>query len=86
MRPNESPEAEKLRAEILALVGRYHDLAHQQPVFAPGASSVPVSGRVYGARDMQFLVDSALDFWLTTGRYNDAFEEKLAARVGVDMR
>ena len=83
MRPNESPEAVKLRAEILALVGRYHDLAHRQPGFAPGVSSVPVSGRVYGASDMQSLVDSALDFWLTTGRFNDAFEEKLAARIGV---
>jgi CDP-6-deoxy-D-xylo-4-hexulose-3-dehydrase len=82
MRPNESPEAVELRAQILDLVGRYHDLAHQQPAFDAGSSSIPVSGRVYGARDMQFLVDSALDFWLTTGRFNDAFEERLAARVG----
>jgi CDP-4-dehydro-6-deoxyglucose reductase, E1 len=84
MRPNESPEAERLRAQILDLVGRYHDLAHRQPAFEPGLSGVPVSGRVYGARDMQFLVDSALDFWLTTGRFNDAFEARLAARMGLD--
>ena len=83
MRPNESPEAERLRAQILDLVGRYHDLAHRQPPFEPGVSQLPVSGRVYGARDMQFLVDSALDFWLTTGRFNDAFEAQLAARIGV---
>jgi CDP-4-dehydro-6-deoxyglucose reductase, E1 len=81
MKPKESPEAEQLRAQILDLVGRYHDLAHRAPAFAPGAS-VPVSGRVYGAREMQTLVDSALDFWLTTGRFNDAFEQKLAAGVG----
>ncbi len=82
MKPKESPEAEVLRAQILELVGRYHDLAHRQPDFAPGAS-VPVSGRVYGAREMQTLVDSALDFWLTTGRFNEDFEKKLAARIGV---
>ncbi|MCW2283771.1 CDP-6-deoxy-D-xylo-4-hexulose-3-dehydrase [Rhodoblastus acidophilus] len=82
MKPNESPEAEGLRAQILELVGRYHELAHRQPAFAPGAS-VPVSGRVYGAREMQTLVDSALDFWLTTGRFNADFENKLAARIGV---
>lgn len=82
MKPKESPEAEVLRAQILELVGRYHDLAHRQPDFAPGAS-VPVSGRVYGAREMQSLVDSALDFWLTTGRFNEDFEKKLAARIGV---
>jgi len=81
MQPKDSPEAAALRAQILDLVGRYHDLAHRQPAFAPGASA-PVSGRVYGAREMQTLVDSALDFWLTTGRFNDAFEQKLAAHVG----
>ena len=42
-----------------------------------------MSGRVYGARDMQLLVDSALDFWLTTGRFNSEFEQKLAQRIGV---
>lgn len=83
MRPKETIEAEALRAGILELVARYHELAHRPPPFEPGVSSVPVSGRSYGARDMQFLVDSALDFWLTTGRFNDAFEERLAARLGV---
>jgi CDP-6-deoxy-D-xylo-4-hexulose-3-dehydrase len=49
----------------------------------PGESPVPVSGKVYGAEDMQSLVDSALDFWLTTGRFNTEFEERLAKRIGV---
>ena len=44
---------------------------------------MPVAGKVYGANDMQLLVDSALDFWLTTGRFNAAFEERLAKRIGV---
>jgi CDP-6-deoxy-D-xylo-4-hexulose-3-dehydrase len=44
---------------------------------------VPVSGKVYGASDMRNLVDSSLDFWLTTGRFNEEFEKRLAARIGV---
>ena len=64
--------ADELRAQILDLVGEYHAVAHPPKQFAPGQSPVPVSGRVYDARDMQTLVDSALDFWLTTGRFNDA--------------
>ncbi|MFV0279865.1 MAG: lipopolysaccharide biosynthesis protein RfbH [Rhodoblastus sp.] len=76
-------EAEALRTQILDLVGRYHALAHRRGPFDPQNPSVPVSGRVYGARDMQMLVDSALDFWLTTGRFNAEFEQRLAKRVGV---
>ena len=72
-----------LRHFILDLVGEYARLAHAPKAFIPGESPVPVSGKVYGASDMQMLVDSALDFWLTTGRFNDEFEAKLAARLGV---
>lgn len=76
-------EAHSLRTEILNLVERYHAVAHRPAAFDPARPSVPVSGRVYGSRDMQVLVDSALDFWLTTGRFNAAFEKRLAKRVGV---
>jgi CDP-6-deoxy-D-xylo-4-hexulose-3-dehydrase len=83
--PKNSPsEAEELRGRILELVGQYHELAHRRPGFDPARPNVPVSGRVYGARDMQMLVDSALDFWLTTGRFNAEFEQRLAARIGVE--
>jgi CDP-6-deoxy-D-xylo-4-hexulose-3-dehydrase len=74
--------ADALRAQILDLVAEYHHAAHPAKTFAPGQSSVPVSGRVFDARDMQALVDSALDFWLTTGRFNDSFEQRLAAYLG----
>lgn len=79
---NDSGEA-KLRSKILELVGEYARTYHAPKIFLPGQSPVPVSGKVYGASDMQMLVDSALDFWLTTGRFNDAFEARLAARLGV---
>ena len=73
---------EALRATILNLVSMYHAVAHAREPFDPARPEAPVSGRVYDASDMRMLVDSALDFWLTTGRYNDAFEKRLAARVG----
>ncbi len=75
-------EAEALKAQILELVDRYHAVAHAPKAFTPGLSAVPVSGRVYAASDMRSLVDCALDFWLTTGRFNDAWEARLAMRLG----
>ncbi len=74
--------AEEIRLQIHDLVAQYHALKHATPAFEPGVSAVPVSGRVYGASDMQMLADSMLDFWLTTGRFNDAFEKRFAERVG----
>ena len=74
--------SDALRAKILELVGDYARLAHRTAPFSAGQSTVPVSGKVYGAEEMQMLVDASLDFWLTTGRFNDAFESRLAAAVG----
>jgi CDP-4-dehydro-6-deoxyglucose reductase, E1 len=72
-----------LRGLILDLVGEYAEAYHAPKPFVRGESPVPVSGKVYGAADMRSLVDSSLDFWLTTGRFNDEFETKLAERLGV---
>jgi len=78
----EVDEAEAIRQQIHRLVERYHAVAHAPKPFSPGQSRVLVSGRSYDATDMKSLVDSALDFWLTTGRFNDAFQTKLAKRIG----
>src|SRR5207248_1877423 len=80
-RSNGPRRREEIRAEIFRLVEEYHAAA-ASPQFVPGASPVPVSGRVFAASDVQNLVDSALDFWLTTGRFNKAFEEKLGSLLG----
>jgi CDP-6-deoxy-D-xylo-4-hexulose-3-dehydrase len=82
---NAAPETDagRIRAQIMDLVAEYHRVAHTPKPFVPGQSPVPVSGKVYGHEEMQLLVDSALDFWLTTGRFNTEFEAKLAARLGV---
>ena len=71
-------DKDALRDRILQLVGRYAEIAHAPKPFDPDHSPVPVSGKVFGAEEMRLLVDSSLDFWLTTGRFNAAFEERLA--------
>ncbi len=80
--PSSLDEAQ-LRALILDLTGEYARRFHAPENFVPGKSAVPVSGKVYGDSDMRSLVDASLDFWLTTGRFNDAFEARLADRLGV---
>ncbi|GAB6052324.1 lipopolysaccharide biosynthesis protein RfbH [Magnetospira thiophila] len=76
----DDPEA--LRAQILDLTRRYCNAAYPERPFDPNNAPMPVSGRVFGPEDMATLVDSALDFWLTTGRFNTAFEERLAGVMG----
>jgi len=75
---DKSPEAEKLRAEVLNLVEEYFRLAHAPTPFVRGKDPIPVSGRVYDQLDMQMLVSSSLDFWLTSGRFNELFEAEFS--------
>ena len=74
--------AEAIRAQIRALVAEYHEEAFAPSPFVPGQSAVPVSGRVFGANEVQHLVDSGLDFWLTTGRFAAQFERAFAKVMG----
>ena len=67
-----------LKSQILDLVKQYCETEHKKPKFIAGQSPVPVSGKVYDYSDMQNLVESGLDFWLTTGRFNREFEKTLA--------
>ena len=73
----------ELHDHILELVELYAEKAHNPKQFEPGVSSVPVAGRVYGARELRLLAEASLEFWLTTGRFNDAFEEGLKKYIGV---
>jgi CDP-4-dehydro-6-deoxyglucose reductase, E1 len=77
------PSAEALRQQILNLVAEYHQVQFAQQEFIPGETPVPVSGKVFDAFDLQSLVDSSLDFWLTTGRFANRFERDFASRMGV---
>ena len=67
-----------MKQKILDLVKQYCETEHKKPKFIAGQSPVPVSGKVYDYSDMQNLVESGLDFWLTTGRFNREFEKTLA--------
>ena len=72
-----------LRKQILDLVARYHAEVHAPRKFVAGESVIPVSGKVFNEEDMMSLVDSSLDFWLTTGRFADQFQREFAAFLGV---
>lgn len=73
----------ELKRQIMDLVAQYHQTANAPQIFVPGESRVPVSGRVFDAADMMSLVDSSLDFWLTTGRFADQFEKEFAGLLGL---
>ncbi|MEF7614726.1 lipopolysaccharide biosynthesis protein RfbH [Aquincola sp. MAHUQ-54] len=77
------PQLDKLRSQISELVQQYADIAYAPKPFVPGESAVPVSGKVIGAKELQLMVDASLDGWLTTGRFNAMFEERLAKFLGV---
>lgn len=70
--------ANDLRTKILDLVAEYTTEAFPEKKFIPGESPIPVSGRVFDGLDIQSLVDSSLDFWLTTGRFAAQFEKEFA--------
>ena len=71
------------REQILALVTEYADRFHNQKTEFHEGDRIPYASRVYGHEEMVNLVDSALEFWLTSGRYTDEFEKKLAEYLQV---
>lgn len=71
------------RQQILDLVRTYAERVTREGIFTPGKSPVPPSGKQLGAQEFVNLVDAALDGWLTTGRFNEAFEKRLAGILGV---
>ena len=78
-----NPQLDKLRSQIADLVQQYADIAYAPKPFVPGESVVPVSGKVIGAKELQLMVEASLDGWLTTGRFNSQFEQRLAQFLGV---
>ncbi len=75
--------AVELRAAILEMVRAYAREAFAQAPFEPGRSPVPCAGRVFDEEEVATLVDAALDFWLTTGRFAARFERDFASFFGV---
>ncbi len=66
------------REEILAMVAEYAEKFHNQKKDFKEGDRIPYASRVYDKDEMVKLVDSSLEFWLTSGRYTDEFEKKLA--------
>jgi CDP-6-deoxy-D-xylo-4-hexulose-3-dehydrase len=72
-----------LRRQIADLVREYAALQYGERPFIAGETPVPPSGKLIGAEELQAMVEASLDGWLTAGRFNEEFEQKLAAFLGV---
>ncbi len=72
-----------LKKEIFKKVREFYRIGHRKSDFSPGKTIINYAGRVYDEKEMICLVDSALDFWLTSGRYTERFEKSLADFLGV---
>ncbi|WP_199248731.1 lipopolysaccharide biosynthesis protein RfbH [[Phormidium] sp. ETS-05] len=78
-----SAQERELREQVFAAVQQYYQFKFQTQQFIPGKTYVPVSGKVFDEIELLQLVDSSLDFWLTTGRYAAEFEQRFAEWMGV---
>lgn len=78
----EGKTQEQAKQEILDLAAEYCRTYHTKKEYKEG-DRIPYASRVYDQDEMVNLVDSALEFWLTAGRYTDEFEAKLAKYLGV---
>ena len=75
---------DKIRQKILVLVQEYASLEFKSAAFIPGQTFIPPSGKLLGSKELENMVEASLDAWLTTGRFNDLFEKKLAKFIGVE--
>lgn len=82
MLPDSNKKLAELRRDILELVEEYATLKEQQQIFIPNETPVPPSGKLLGSQEYCNLVEASLDGWLTTGRFNDAFEQRLSDVIG----
>jgi len=76
-------ESQQLRNQIAQLVAQYAQVTQASKPFIPGETIVPPSGKLIGTKELQLMVEASLDGWLTTGRFNDIFESRLAKFIGV---
>ena len=74
-----------IKKEIFNLVDKFAVNMFSQKDFIPGVTPVPVSGKVLDAEELKYMVEASLDGWLTTGRFNKEFEEKIASFVGAKL-
>ncbi|ECR5339497.1 lipopolysaccharide biosynthesis protein RfbH [Campylobacter coli] len=77
--------SDMLKQDILNKVKEYYKLYHanKQTQFIEGKTKINYAGRIFDEKEMENLVDSSLDFWLTAGKYTEQFEKNLANFLGV---
>lgn len=79
----EHKSEQQAREEILSMVDLYCKEFHNQKKDFKKEQRIPYASRIYDSAEMMNLVDSALEFWLTAGRYTNQFEDKFAKYLGV---
>lgn len=72
-----------IRQKIASLVEEYAELKYAPKPFEGGSTVIPPSGKVLDAAELKMMVEASLDGWLTTGRFNEMFEKKLAEYLGM---
>jgi len=78
-----TPNETELRSKVFEAVQTYCQFKFQPRPFVPGETYIPASGKVFDEPELLKLVDASLDFWLTTGRYANEFEQRFAEWMGV---
>lgn len=76
-------KALEIKKQIHSLIEDYYQEVFKEKEFVGGESAVPVSGKVFDHKEIQYITDAALDAWFTTGRFNTEFEKKLAKYMNV---
>ena len=72
-----------MNSELLTLLLREIEIRHPSSEFIPGFSSIPVTGKIFGAPEILSATEAVLDFWLTAGPFSEKFEKRLASVVGM---
>lgn len=75
---------DNLRSEIHELVKQYVEIKYQPKNFEPDVTVIPPSGKKIGFEEISNMIDASLDGWLTAGRFNTEFENKLSEFIGVN--
>lgn len=82
---SDNTDTNKLRKEIIELSSKYFDLVHKKKKFIPNETFIAASSKVLDKKDLNNLIDSSLDLWLTAGRYADRFEKELPKKFGTNF-
>lgn len=72
------------RQIISAEIPEFASISFSKKTFEPGITAIPPSGKLLGTEEIQNMVEASLDAWLTTGRFNNAFEKRLEEFLGVN--